>query len=114
MPGTSGIASGMGAKGAGIASTNPNTPTGSSAKTPTNAGSSVKGAGTPGTGAGRPGMGGMPGAPGAAASQGTTNKSKRRRPRRSAENTERILPQPGNLPRGIIRHPDDPLYGTGR
>lgn len=114
MPGTSGIGPGMGAKGAGIASTNPNTPTGSSTKTPTNAGSSTKGAGTPGSGAGRPGMGGMPGAPGAAASQGATNKSKPRRPRRSANNTERILPQPGNLPRGIIRHPDDPLYGTSR
>lgn len=98
----------------GSASTNPNTPTGSSAKTPTNAGSSAKGTGTPGTGAGRPGMGGIPGTPGAAASQGTSSKSKPRRPRRSAENTERILPQPGNLPRGIIRHPDDPLYGTSR
>jgi len=63
---------------------------------------------------GRPGMGGMPGAPGMGAQSQQTGKSQKRRHRRSAANTERILPQPGNLLRGPIRHPDDPLYGTGR
>jgi len=71
-------------------------------------------AGASNTGAGRPGMGGMPGAPGMGAQSQQTGKSQKRRHRRSAANTERILPQPGNLPRGPIRHPDDPLYGTGR
>ena len=71
-------------------------------------------AGASNTGAGRPGMGGMPGAPGMGAQSQQTGKSQKRRHRRSAANTERILPQPGNLLRGPIRHPDDPLYGTGR
>ena len=116
--GNTGAVPGLGAKGAGAAGTNPNTPSGSGAETATGVGPSAKaGAGAPGSGngwgTGRPGMGGMPGAPGAATSEGK-GKSKPRRSRRSAENTERILPQPGNLPRGIIRHPDDPFYGTGR
>jgi len=63
---------------------------------------------------GRPGMGGMPGAPGMGSAGQQSGKSQKRRHRRSAANTERILPQPGNLLRGPIRHPDDPLYGTGR
>ena len=116
--GNTGAVPGLGAKGAGAAGTNPNTPSGSGAETATGVGPSAKaGAGASGTGngaGGRPGMGGMPGAPGAGAGDSKSSKGKPRRSRRSAENTERILPQPGNLPRGIIRHPDDPLYGTGR
>ena len=123
MPGTSGITPGTGPKGAGTAGTNPNTPTSSGTKAPASSGSPAKaGTGTPTTSTGRPGTSGNPGTPGTSgnpgtpgtgASHNTTSKTTPRRTRRSAHNTERILPQPGNPPHGPIRHPNDPLYNTG-
>lgn len=112
--GTTGIGTGSGSGFAGT-STGFGTSTGAPVK-----GSTPKTTITPNTPAGagstggRPGMGGMPGAPGMGSAGQQSGKSQKRRHRRSAANTERILPQPGNLPRGPIRHPDDPLYGTGR
>jgi len=114
--GTTGIGTGSGS-GSGFAGTS--TGFGTSTGTPVK-GSTPKTTITPNTPAGagstggRPGMGGMPGAPGMGSAGQQSGKSQKRRHRRSAANTERILPQPGNLPRGPIRHPDDPLYGTGR
>lgn len=100
----------------GTAGTNPNTPTSSSTKAPAGSGSPAKSGtnpNTPTTSTGRPGTSGIPGTPGTGTSHNTTSKTTPRRPRRSAHNTERILPQPGNLPHGPIRHPNDPLYNTG-
>ncbi|VHO00542.1 hypothetical protein LC603019_00833 [Lawsonella clevelandensis] len=100
----------------GTAGTNPNTPTSSSTKAPAGSGSPAKSGtnpNTPTTSTGRPGTSGIPGTPGTGTSHNTTSKTTPRRPRRSAHNTERILPKPGGI-RGPIRHPDDPLYGTGR
>ena len=115
--GTTGIGTGSGS-GSGFAGTSTgfSTSTGTPVKgsTPKTTITPNTPAGASNTGAGRPGMGGMPGAPGMGSAGQQSGKSQKRRHRRSAANTERILPQPGNLPRGPIRHPDDPLYGTGR
>ena len=53
------------------------------------------------------------------ATDGRNHAFRRRHPedsptfRRREPRSNRILPKPGGI-RGIIRHPDDPLYGTGR
>ena len=53
------------------------------------------------------------------ATDGRNHAFRRRNPedsptfRRREPRSNRILPKPGGI-RGIIRHPDDPLYGTGR
>ena len=100
----------------GTPGTNPNTPTSSGTKAPAGSGSPAKAStnpNTPTTSTGRPGTSGLPGTPGTGTSHNTTSKTTPRRTRRSAHNTERILPQPGNLPHGPIRHPTAPLYNTG-